>query len=164
MHAPPGQMTAPVVQARLKDGARHPRSNSDMNAASTSYPRRGVSGYLITMPMQAVSRARTDHRLDQGPLPHLGRVWSAENTELEHGAGNTLDSLLDDRPDRVRSRKRHGGGHPGREFVILRHDGLDRRNVVVGDHLSLLDRPDERGRQLRVLLRPGSGGDLAVDG
>jgi hypothetical protein len=88
------------------------------------------------MPMQAVSRAGTDHRLDQGPLPNLGRVWPAENTELEHGAGDRLDSRLDYGADRVCSRKRHGGGHPGREFVILRHDGLDREDVVVGDRLS----------------------------
>jgi hypothetical protein len=35
-----------------------------------------------------VSRAGSDHRLDQGPLPNLGSVLLADFTELEHGGGD----------------------------------------------------------------------------
>ena len=97
-------------------------------------------------------------------MPNLGSVLLADNTELEHGGGDALDIRLDYGADRVRSRQRHSGGHLGREFVVLRHDGLDRGDVVVGDRLSLLDRPGKRGRRPGVLLCPCPGGDVAVDG
>src|SRR5208283_4253781 len=74
-----------------------------------------------------------------------------------------LDAGLDHRADRITG-QRYGCGHLGWQIVVVRHGGLNRGSVAVGDRLSLLDRPRERGRRLRVLLRPGLGGEIAVDG
>jgi hypothetical protein len=90
-------------------------------------------------------------------------VLPAEHAELQHGRGDALDARFVHRADRIAG-QHHGRGHVLRQLVVPRHRGLDRRGVAVGDPLSLFDGPHERGRRVGVLLRPGLGGDVPVDG
>ena len=107
--------------------------------------------------------ARADHRADQGSVLDFGSVLLAEQAELQHGRGDALDARLVHRADRITG-QHHGRGHLGRQFVVPRHRGLDGRGVAVGDPLSLFDGPHERRRRVGVLLCPGLGGDVPVDG
>ena len=109
------------------------------------------------------SGAGAEHRFDQGSPLDFGGVLLAEHAELEHGRGDALDARLVHRADRITG-QHHGRGHLARQVVVPRHRGLDGRAVAVGDSLSLFDGSHERGRRLGVLLRPGLGRHVPVDG
>ena len=110
-----------------------------------------------------VSRAGTDHGVDQGLLLDFGVVLPAEHAELEHGPGDALDvwACPPSRPDIRAALWPRSPGSAGCRIAPWRPGRAD---VAVGDRLSLLDRPHERGRRLGVLLGPGLGGDVPVDG
>src|SRR5690348_12948283 len=106
--------------------------------------------------------ARGDHRPYQGAVTDFGGVLLGKDAELEHGVGGALHALAIHRAGGEIG-QRHDSGHLGRQVVGLPHGRPGGAGVVLGERLSLLDRPHERGRCPGVLLRPRLGGDVPAD-